>query len=253
MIRSTIWPFKGKIVPSVVFLLFFGLISPPAQADTRVDLELVLAIDVSASVSMEEFNLQVVGLSSAFQDPEVIAAIGRAGPHGIAILVVQWSGMREQKLVIDWTHLMSAQSIAKFAANLAEMRRHFYFGYTRIDAAMLFSSLQFSNNGFSSSRQIIDLSGDGGFETKGKARLARDKLVNEGFVINGLAIETDVFHLARFFAENVIGGAGSFVVKAKDYQDFRQAIRRKLIREISPLQISGEMPDNPWQARYGTN
>ncbi len=233
--------FMMKTIPGVFLYLALCLVSSLSHADAQVDLELVLAIDVSGSVNETEYALQVEGLAAAFNDPDVIAAISRAGPNGIAVAIVQWSGRDQHEKAVGWTHLQSRESIDGFAARVSRMKRRFWAGDTLLGRALNFSSSQFLNNGFSANRRVIDVSGDGGVETLGVTAAARDALVAAGFVVNGLAIETDVSNLTEFYIQNVIGGFGAFVLSARDYRDFRQAIRRKLIREIAPLQLSGPL------------
>lgn len=235
----------GQIRLGLLLVFLIPLLSGFAQANRLVDLELVLAIDVSGSVFQQDYDLQVEGLSAAFRDPEVIAAIGNAGPNGVAVSVVQWSGEDEHIVAVDWTHLSTTESIAGFSVQLGAMRRRLAGGQTRIDAALLFSSTHFANNGFTSDRQVIDVSGDGGFESRGLTRAARDIVIRAGFVINALAVESEILNLGQFYADNVIGGVGSFVLRARDYEDFRRAIQRKLVLEITPLQISGHRPEDP--------
>lgn len=238
MIRSAMPPPFMRAVSVVFCVLLVGLLSNLSHANTRVDLELILAIDVSGSVDETEYDLQVEALAAAFRDPAILAAISRSGPHGIAVAIVQWSGRDEHEVVVGWQHLSSAKSIADYADRISLMKRRFWAGDTLLGRALNYSSRQFLNNGFTSDRRVIDVSGDGGVETLGVTANARNGLVAAGFVINGLAIETDVSNLKEFYIQNVIGGFGAFAMSARDYQDFRQAIRRKLVREIAPLQVS---------------
>ncbi len=242
MVKSGMQPSMMNAVLAVFFVFVFGPFAGLAHADKQVDLELILAIDVSGSVNEEEYALQVEGLSAAFRDPGVIAAISRAGPNGIAIAIVQWSGRDQHDKAEGWVHLHSRQSIEAFASQISEMERKFWAGDTLLGRAMNYASRLFFNNGFSSKRKVIDISGDGGVESLGVTARARDGLVAAGFTINGLAVETDVANLSEFYRLNVIGGFGAFVMSARDYTDFKQAIRRKLIREISPLQLSAPHP-----------
>ncbi|MEH6547469.1 MAG: DUF1194 domain-containing protein, partial [Sneathiella sp.] len=114
----------------------------------------------------------------------------------------------------------------------------YFAGDTVLSKAMKFSGQLFERGDYTSKRQVIDVSGDGGVENLGLTRAARDDLVKANIIINGLAIETDVDNLEEFYRNNVIGGLDSFVMTVANYQDFETAIRRKLIREIAPLRLS---------------
>jgi len=224
-----------------------GLIfATSGRAETRVDLELLLAVDVSGSVDHHEYALQIYGLVRAFRDETVLAAIRRAGPRGIAVAVVQWSGGHQQVRAINWTHLNSEGSLRRFSNRLLLMPRYLNDGDTWIADAVRFSMKEIAHNGFysprqviDSPRQVIDVSGDGGVENLGLTAWARDDAVAAGMVINGLAIETDVPDLRYFFRDNMIGGHGAFVMRAVGYEEFADTMRRKLIREIGDRPMAG--------------
>jgi len=217
-----------------------GLIfATSGRAETRVDLELLLAVDVSGSVDHHEYALQIYGLARAFRDETVLAAIRRAGPRGIAVAVVQWSGGHQQVRAINWTHLNSEGSLRRFSNRLLLMPRYLNDGDTWIADAVRFSMKEIAHNGFYSPRQVIDVSGDGGVESLGLTAWARDDAVVAGMVINGLAIETDVPDLRYFFRDNMIGGHGAFVMRAVGYEEFADTMRRKLIREIGDRPMAG--------------
>lgn len=222
-----------RAVAMFLFAVLGLLLRPdPSRAEVGVELELVLAVDVSASVEAFEYTLQTKGLAWAFRDPEVRAAIRHGGPLGIAVAVVQWAGGRDPVVAIDWTHLQDRQSLTAFASRLAAMPRLFVGDDTRIGAAIQFSLRELASNGFDAPRKVIDLSGDGGVEKIGLTQNARDAAVASGVVINGLAIENEIPDLHVFFRDNLIGGAGAFVMRARSYTDFAETMRLKLIREI---------------------
>ena len=206
--------------------------SDPARAEVAVELELLLAVDVSASIEASEYTLQTKGLAWAFRDPEVVAAISRSGPRGIAVAVVQWAGGRDPVVAIDWTHLLDQESVTAFAIRIAAMPRLFVGGDTWIGAAVHFGVGEMASNGFKAPRKVIDLSGDGGVERIGLTQRARNAAVASGVVVNGLAIENEIPNLHAFFRDNLIGGAGAFVMRASSYTDFAGIMRLKLIREI---------------------
>ncbi len=215
-----------------------GTMSASGQVEQSVALELVLAVDVSTSVDGEEYGLQVQGLARAFRDPQVGAAIRHAGRRGIAVAVVQWAAGRQHAVTVGWTWLRGAASVAAFAARIAHMPRAFVGSDTVIAGAIRFGARQIATNRFDGFRRVIDVSGDGGAEAIGLTRSARDSAVAAGLVINGLAIETEVPDLAKFFRDHVIGGPDSFAMHAAGYADFAATMRRKLIREIGNLPIA---------------
>jgi hypothetical protein len=204
----------------------------------RVDLELLLAVDVSSSVSPAEYTLQVQGLAKALRDPAVQLAVRRAGRHGVAVAVVQWGGDIDQVVALDWVRLNSPAEIDRFAERVSRMPRIFNSDDTRIGSAVLFSASELTRNRFLSPRLVIDVSGDGGVENMGITRWARDRTIAKGITINGLAIENEVINLEGFFRDNVIGGLGAFVIRAAGYNDFADAMRRKLIREIGDKPVA---------------
>ncbi len=214
----------------------------PVQAEVGVDLELLLAVDVSASVEASEYTLQTKGLAWAFRDPEVRAAIRRSGPRGIAVAVVQWAGGRDPVVAIDWTHLLDEQSVTAFAIRIAAMPRLFVGDDTWIGAAVHFGVREMVSNGFNAPRKVIDLSGDGGVELIGLTQRARNAAVASGVVINGLAIENEIPNLHVFFRDNLIGGVGAFVMRASSYTDFAEIMRLKLIREIGKRSMAELVP-----------
>lgn len=217
----------------------------PARAE-QVDLQLVLAADVSRSVDAEEFALQREGYAAAFQDPRVLRAI-RSGPLGrIAVCFVEWSGEWEQFVTVDWTVIRDEESAEDFAAALVARPRPFA-GRTAIGAAIDHAASLFARSGHQSQRRTIDVSGDG-TNTNGKLpSVARDEAVAQGIVINGLVILSPVpipwnpYHthppggLGNYFQENVAGGPGSFVMVVEDFQSFAYAIANKLVREIAEV------------------
>ncbi len=216
-----------------------------ARAET-VDLQLVLAADVSRSVDTEEFALQREGYAAALTDPRVLRTI-RSGPLGrIAVCFVEWSGEWAQQVTVPWTVIRDEASAARFAAALTAKPRPFA-DRTAIGAAIDFSVAQFARSGHESRRRTIDISGDG-TNTNGKTpAAARDQALALGIVINGLVILSpepmpwNPYHthppggLPAYFRENVAGGPGSFVIVVEDFQSFAFAITNKLIREIAEL------------------
>ena len=132
-----------------------------AQGGGSVDLELVLAVDASSSVSADEFDLQMRGLAEAFRSPAVVRAIESAGDLGIAVALVQWSDDAKQSLAVDWRRLDDAAGALAYAEEIEATPRFLVGGGTAIGGALTFSIKQLQSNGFEGRRQVIDLSGDG--------------------------------------------------------------------------------------------
>jgi len=217
-------------------------LAPAAGQSPAVDMELLLAVDVSASVDEEEFALQVNGLAAGFRDPDVTRAIARS-ENGIAVAVMQWAGVADQVVAVGWDRLRSASDAADFADRIARMARRYRTGDTRIGDALQFSVRALETNAFWARRRVIDINSDGGAEKLGLARDARDAAVAAGIVVNGLAIESEVLDLEAFFRDNVIGGEGAFVIRVGAYADFAAAMRRKLIREMTFSPTAGLWPE----------
>jgi len=237
---------RGALRAAALLLgLAAAALSSAGRAE-EVDLQLVLAADVSRSVDAEEFALQREGYAAAFADPRVLRAI-RSGPLGrIAVCFVEWSGEWAQQVTVPWTVIRDEASAARFAAALTAKPRPFA-DRTAIGAAIDYSVAQFARSGHESRRRTIDISGDG-TNTNGKTpAAARDQALALGIVINGLVILSpeplpwNPYHthppggLPAYFRENVAGGPGSFVMVVEDFQSFAFAITNKLVREIAAL------------------
>ena len=213
-----------------------------AAAQTPVDLELVLAVDVSLSMDTEEQRLQRDGYVAAFRDAEIQAAI-TSGPYGrIAVTYMEWAGPGSQSVVIGWTIVDSAAAARAFADKL-EASPISRARLTSISAALKFSRDLFAGSGVQGLRRVIDVSGDGPNNAGEPVVPVRDELVAGGVVINGLpimlhtAISTtfDISDLDQYYSNCVIGGSGAFMVPVKELAEFGSAIRRKLLLEISGL------------------
>lgn len=217
--------------------------APAVAEQTPVDMELVLAVDGSASVDYDEFNLQMSGFAAAFRDPEVIAAITR-GPHGkIAVTLMVWSGRDAPVGGIDWHLLEDKASALKFSIALKRMFRPVRPGATAINFAIRNALQRMRTNGFDGTRKVIDLSGDGKennvVDALAATDVGRQEALAEGVTINGLPIMTDEPDLERYFLDNVVGGPGAFMVPARNYNDFGRAIHKKLLREIRGEMLIG--------------
>jgi len=211
-----------------------------------IDLELVLAVDASSSVSPDEFNLQMRGLAQAFRHPAVLAAIQAAGDLGIVVNLVQWSDNLKQRVAVDWTRVIDETSAITFAEEIEATPRFLVGGGTAIGGALSFAMRQFDRNPYEGRRKVIDLSGDGRTNQGARPSDIRDAAVASGITINGLAILNEDAFVDRYYSFNVIGGTGAFVMTASSYEDFADAILAKLIREIAGVPIADlEPPSGP--------
>lgn len=209
---------------------------PHAQS-ADVDLALVLAVDCSFSVDAREFRLQMEGLGRALQREEIKQAIAH-GPHQkIAIALVQWSDERNQTAVIPWTIIASPAEADAAGLLIAGMGRRLAEGGTSISMALTFSAALFAAAP-AAERRVIDVSSDGRNNSGPPVRPARDKVVAQGVTINGITILNEWPTLDTYFEHNVVGGSGNFVMVSDGYEDYADAIYRKLLREITGPGIS---------------
>jgi hypothetical protein len=205
-----------------------------------VSLQLVLAIDTSTSVGPAEFNLQKNGYAQAFQSAAVQSAIAATPGGSIAATFVQWSGGPQQVQSIGWTLINNAATANAFATSIASLARVFD-GTTAIGSAIDFSAGLFDTD-FTSTRKVIDVSGDGRSNSGTSVTAARDAAVARGITINGLPIGGT--SLVLYYEQNVIGGPGAFVEAAASFNDFADAIGRKLEKEIisTVIPVPGALP-----------
>ena len=228
-------------------------------ADQTVDLELVLAVDVSGSVDPEVARLQRQGYVQAFLNPRIMAAI-KAGYEGrIAAAYFEWAGFDYTRMVVDWSVIEDADGARAFAGALASRpiaiaqiggdvnpigNENVANGVaaTSISQAIRFAQSLFKGNGFRSRRRVIDISGDGANNDGRLVTLARDEAVADGITINGLPIvngrpgrfgRPPMPDLDLYYRDCVIGGRSAFMVVADTVADFARAVRRKLIIEIA--------------------
>jgi len=202
----------------------------PAAAET-VDLQLVFAMDVSASVNDEEFDLQRSGTAAALRDPAVRRAVADL-PDGMAVAVVQWASQGHQAVAMPWTRVGDTASLDRLADAMAALPRKLPGGNTMIHGGLAFAANMFAKSRIKARRRVIDLSGNGVADNIPKTLQMRDWLVADGIVINGLAIEELGKDLTSFYRDNVIGGPGAFVETAWSFEDVVRAMRIKLLREI---------------------
>jgi hypothetical protein len=224
----------------VIGALFLALILIPhaaaqRSADQSVDLALVLAVDASGSVDRVRFELQKQGYVAAFRHPRVSAAIQSGPLQSIAVIMMQWTGPALQVVTVPWTKISDAASASAFADKIAEAPRALFGGGTSISGAIDSSMALLFDNPYRATRRVIDISGDGSNNRGRFVDQARDEAVRAGVGINGLPILALEPDLDRYFRENVIGGPGAFVIAARDFETFGEAILKKLIAEIANL------------------
>ena len=209
--------------------------SPPATAPAQAEISaaLVLAVDASGSVSNARFELQKRGYAAAFRNPQVLNSIRSLGSQSIAATMMQWTGPFLHIQVVGWTLIRDEASIESFAAAIDAAPRQLFGGGTSISGAIDYSRVLLANSPYRGTRRIIDISGDGSNNSGRSVLQARDEAVLDGVNINGLPILTVEPNLDRYYFENVIGGPGAFMIPAASYDNFADAILKKLINEIA--------------------
>lgn len=214
---------------------------PAAARELPVDLELILAVDVSRSMDADEQALQRQGYIAALHHPDVIAAI-QSGPTGrIAIAYFEWSGYDSQAIVVPWSLIDDAESADAVAARISPGEVLGRYG-TSISGSLTFAAALFENNGYAGARRTIDISGDGPNNMGPPVQAARDAVLARGITINGLAITLkpprsdstfEIDNLDAYYRDCVVGGLGAFTLPVHDVDQFEVAIRRKLVTEIA--------------------
>jgi hypothetical protein len=250
--RLGLWRVLSPYLRTLALALALVIPWVPAQAQGGrvVDLELALLVDVSASVSDEEFRLQVGGLATAFQSAAVLDAIRSSAYRGIAVSVIQWANRTNQRVSVEWTLLRGDADALGLAARIASMPRIIHGGHTALGSALAFGLQELESNRFSGLRRVIDCSGDGRANDGRPLRAVREEVIKRGVTINGLAILNELPLLGGYFRDHLIGGEGAFVMVAQDYTDFAQAMVAKLRREIRSVPLSeNEVPNSVHKAR----
>lgn len=227
-------------LPSLAWALDFANYDPSAE----VDVELVLAVDISQSMDDEEQTVQRKGYVEAITSSEVMEAV-RMGPTGrIAVTYVEWGGKGEQFVVADWHVIDGPESAAVFASRIAESPLR-QVQRTSIASALAFSVAHIDNNKYQGLRRVIDMSGDGPNNQGGQVTAARDEVIAKGITINGLPLmlkgtSNGWYHmpnLDHYYEDCVIGGPGSFMVPVYSTAEFGMAIKTKLVLEIAGLMV----------------
>lgn len=222
---------------------------PPQQFSDKektpsVDVELILAVDVSYSMDLDELAIQREGYAQAIASKEFLQAL-KNGPNGrIAVTYFEWAASGDQKIIIPWRLIDGPESADAVSAEIMKtpIRRA---SRTSISGAIYFAMPLFDEDPYRGLKRVIDISGDGPNNNGSPVVAARDEAVNKGIVINGLPIMVkepsystmDIENLDQYYEDCVIGGTGSFVVSIKSRDEFKQAIRTKLLMEVA-----GRMP-----------
>jgi hypothetical protein len=223
------------MIAAQVVLACLALAATEAHAEP-VDVELVLAVDVSESMDRDEFAIQRAGYVRALRDPAFIAA-AQSGPTGrVAVTYFEWAGTIRPASIVPWQIIDDHGSAYAFAAKL-EARPFNTFRGTSISGAVIFGLSALQANSFQGRRLVIDVSGDGPNNFGPSVIAARDTAIAGGVTINGLPImirPSPIFPaIDRYYSQCVIGGAGAFVLPVRAVSEFGTAIRRKLILEVS--------------------
>jgi Protein of unknown function (DUF1194) len=224
-----------------------GRQSADKEATPSVDVELILAVDVSYSMDMDELAIQREGYAQAIVSKEFLQAL-KSGPNGkIAVTYFEWAASSDQKIIIPWRVIDGPETADAVANEIMKtpIRRA---SRTSISGAINFAMPLFDENPHRGLRRVIDISGDGPNNNGSPVTIARDAAIEKGIVINGLPIMVkepsystmDIDNLDYYYEDCVIGGPGAFVVTIKDREKFKEAIRTKLL-----LEVAGRAPDRP--------
>ena len=208
-------------------LAVFVLSALPARA---CDTALVLAIDVSSSIDIGEYRIQVDGLAQALRDPEVVDALVLGET---AVTVVQWSGVGLQDVSIPWVQVRTPQDAARIADQAAKMRRAFIGSNTAVGDALRYAAALFASAP-DCARKVIDVSGDGTQNAGTDPASMRRRLQSNGITVNGLAIESLGLAITGYYQRSVITPDG-FVITARGHTDYLRAIREKIKREVTKI------------------
>ena len=239
---------------AIAALAGLGFAAPQQPADPGaarraaaipVDVELVLAVDVSYSMDPEEQALQREGYMAAITSREFLQAL-KQGMHGrIAMTYFEWAGMHHQQIIVPWRLIDGPEAADGFAADIGRAR-YTRASRTSISGALLFAAPLFEGSGYRGVRRVIDVSGDGVNNNGPLVTLTRDEVLAKGITINGLPIllkrpnasTLDIEQLDIYYEDCVIGGPGAFVIPIRERDQFKEAIRTKLV-----LEIAGRTPE----------
>ena len=210
-----------------------------------VDIELVIAVDISYSMDLDELAVQREGYAQAIVSKEFLQALKNGPNSKIAVTYFEWSASTDQKIIIPWRVIDGPETADAVANEIMKtpVRRG---SRTSISGAIYFAMPLFDENPYRGLRRVIDISGDGPNNNGAPVTGARDAALEKGIVINGLPIMVkepsystmDIDDLDLYYEDCVIGGPGSFVVSIKDREKFKEAIRTKLL-----LEVAGRTPE----------
>jgi len=240
---------RRALVTAVVATMPVVAKAQPASAPDSVDVELILAVDVSLSMSPEELEIQRHGYAAALIHPNVIEAIEQGVNGRIAVTYVEWAGQTSQRVVVPWTVIGSLEDAEAFVSRLganppSSARR------TSIASALLFAADLFAEGEYRGVRRVVDVSGDGANNQGPAVDVARDAVIAQGITINGLPLMTsgrmrsvfDINDLDVYYTNCVIGGPGSFMIPVNDWSQFPEAVRRKLVLELAGTPDESGLP-----------
>ena len=279
--RGRIAVFGGLVLVAAAALAGLSLAAPnippllaqrSESAATSVDVELILAVDVSYSMDPEEQALQREGYMAALTSREFLQAL-KQGMHGrIALTYFEWAGMHHQQIIVPWRIIDGPETADGFAADIGRAR-YTRASRTSISGALLFAAPLFEGSGYRGVRRVIDVSGDGVNNNGPLVTVTRDEVLAKGITINGLPIllkrpnasTLDIDQLDVYYEDCVIGGPGAFVIPIKERNQFKEAIRTKLVLEIAGRQpehrvipasaaaprVSCTIGERLWQERWG--
>lgn len=244
--------------------------SPAPAAPGDVDVELVIAVDVSYSMDPDEQALQREGYITGFNSQEFLTALQQGGRGKVAVTYVEWAGAADQRVVVPWRLIDGPATARAFtdAVAAAPYRRAYR---TSISGALHFAVPLFENSGFHGLRRVIDVSGDGVNNQGDPVAIVRDEVLERGITINGLPIllkrpsaaTMDIDNLDVYYEDCVIGGSGAFVIPIRERDQFREATRNKLVQEIAGREVPRVVPaagrprisctigERMWQERWG--
>ncbi|MEM9999462.1 MAG: DUF1194 domain-containing protein [Pseudomonadota bacterium] len=236
---------RPRLQPISILTSLWLLLNVGAQAQTlEVDAELVLAVDVSRSMSLAELEIQRRGYAEAIVSDDVIAAIADGLLGRVAVQYVEWAGAYNQRIVVDWTLITGRADALAFADQLLKESAP-AMSRTSISGGINFAVNSIDTNTYDGRRRIIDMSGDGPNNQGPHVIRARDEAIANGIVINGLPLMTsdgdysqfDIERLDLYYRDCVIGGPGAFLIPVLSWEEFPEAVRRKLVLELagSPL------------------
>ncbi len=247
-----------------------SLLAQQGDDARQVDVLLVLAVDVSYSMDLDELAVQREGYAQAILSKDFLQAL-KSGPNGrIAVTYFEWAASTDQKIILPWRLIDGPESADAVAAEISRtpIRRA---SRTSISGAIQFAMSLIAQSDYRGLRRVIDISGDGPNNNGAPVTIARDEATSKGIIINGLPIQVkqpsystmDIENLDQYYEDCVIGGPGSFVVPIQEREKFKEAIRTKLIMEVAdsaprtvpaaagPPRSDCMIGEKIWQDRWG--